>query len=155
MIKKLTRFQLFILASILFFVAFSLILFAVYPNYTLDFATIRLAISLFTAVLLVAIAFRHPKRTTAVIPSFNIDIEKIESLKRFHVEFVIVENSYLPEIRKSLSESALIEAPLSDTESSLLVVGTTDQADSISEILRRFHARAASARITVSSVSIV
>ena len=153
MLKKLTRFQLFILASILFFVAFSLILFAVFPDYTLDFVTIRLAISVFTTVIFVMTAFRYPKRTTAVIHSSNIDVEKIESLKRFHVEFVIVENTALPEIRKSMQDSTVIEAPLSDTESSLLVVGTMNQADSTSEILR-FHARAALARITVSSVSI-
>jgi hypothetical protein len=60
----MTRFQLFILALILGFAAFSLILFALSPDYVLDLSTIRLGVSVFTAIILVASAFRYRKRST-------------------------------------------------------------------------------------------
>lgn len=84
------------------------------------------------------------KRSIQAISNYNIDLGKIESMRRFRVEFVIVETADLPEIRKSLPESTLIEAPVSDKESALLVVGTPDQADRISKSLRSFDARAIS-----------
>ncbi len=84
------------------------------------------------------------KRSIGAISSYNIDLGKLESMRRFHVEFVIVETFDLPEIRKSLPDSAIIDASVSPKESALLVVGTPDQADRISKSLRSFDARTVS-----------
>lgn len=84
------------------------------------------------------------KRSIGVISSYNIDLGKIESMKRFRVEFVIIETVDLPEIRKSLPDSTLIDSPVSERESALLVIGTPDQADRISKTLRSFDARTVS-----------
>ncbi len=81
------------------------------------------------------------KRSIEAISSYNIDLGKLESMRRFRVDFVIVETSDLPEIRKSLPESTIFDSPVSDKESALLVVGTADQADRISKSLRSFDAR--------------
>lgn len=84
------------------------------------------------------------KRSIEAISDYNIDLGKIESMTRFHVEFVIVETLDLPEIRKSLPDSTLIDSPVSPKESALLVVGTPEQADRISKSLRSFDARTVS-----------
>ena len=81
------------------------------------------------------------KRSVGTISNYNIDMGKIESMRRFHVEFVIVNTADLVEIRKSLPDSTLIDAPISDKESALLVIGTVDQTDRISKSLRSFDAR--------------
>ncbi len=81
------------------------------------------------------------KRSIEVVSSYNIDLSKIESMHRFHVEFVIVETADLAEIRKSFPESTIIDAPVTGKESAVLVVGTPEQADRISKSLRSFDAR--------------
>ena len=81
------------------------------------------------------------KRSIGTISNYNVDLGKIESMQRFHVEFVIVNTADLGEIRKSLPNSTLIDAPISDKESALLLIGTADQSDRISKSLRSFDAR--------------
>ena len=81
------------------------------------------------------------KRSIGTISNYNMDLGKIESMRRFHVEFVIVSTADLAEIRKSLPDSTLVDAPIPDKESALLLIGTADQSDRISKSLRSFDAR--------------
>ena len=84
------------------------------------------------------------QRALGALATYNIDLASLEGMKRFHVEFVILETQDLEELNKSLPESTVIAAQLTEKESAVLVVGSTDQTDRISKTLRSFDARTVS-----------
>ncbi|MFI5420953.1 MAG: hypothetical protein ACHQ1H_08300, partial [Nitrososphaerales archaeon] len=63
------------------------------------------------------------RRALGALANYNIDLGALERMRRFHAEFVIVDKAALPELRKSLPESTLIDTSLSEKESALLVIG--------------------------------
>ncbi|MDA4111341.1 MAG: hypothetical protein OK439_02300 [Thaumarchaeota archaeon] len=84
------------------------------------------------------------QRALGTLANYNIDLGLVESIHRFHVEFVIVGSKDLPELKKSLVESTLIDVPLSEKESAVLVIGTREQRDRISKTLRSFDSKSVS-----------
>lgn len=81
------------------------------------------------------------RRAIGTLSKYNVDLGVISRLRRFHVEFVIVETADLEELRKSMPESTTISAQISEKETALLVVGTSEQADRIAKTLRSFDAK--------------
>ena len=75
------------------------------------------------------------------ISSFSIDLSLVSSMTRFHVELVIVDTSDVAELKRSLPESTVMDAPVSEKESLALVIGTRDQSERITKSLRSFDAR--------------
>ena len=62
-------------------------------------------------------------------------------MKRFHVELVILDSEDASELKKSLPESLLLVAPISEKESLALVIGSVDQSERITKSLRSFDVR--------------
>lgn len=81
------------------------------------------------------------QRALGSLSFYDVNLAAIESMKRFHLEFVIVETQDLEEITKSIPETTIIQTRLTERESSILVIGSIDQTDRISKTLRSFDAR--------------
>ncbi|HXQ92264.1 MAG TPA: V-type ATPase 116kDa subunit family protein, partial [Nitrososphaerales archaeon] len=79
--------------------------------------------------------------TLRALSSFSIDLSLVTSMKRFHVELVILDSEDASELKKSLPESLLLVAPISEKESLALVIGSVDQSDRITKSLRSFDVR--------------
>ncbi|MDA4130223.1 MAG: hypothetical protein OK457_05595 [Thaumarchaeota archaeon] len=75
------------------------------------------------------------------LSSFQTDLSKVSSMRRFHVEFVIADISDLEELRRTLPESTILSSPISDKEAAVLVIGDAGQADRISKSLRSFDVK--------------
>ncbi|MHB1908782.1 MAG: V-type ATP synthase subunit I [Nitrososphaerales archaeon] len=81
------------------------------------------------------------RSSISALSSYHIDLAALESVKRFHVEFLIVESTDIQELRRSIPEAAVIEVPFTERESAILVIGNATDDEKISKALRSFDPR--------------
>lgn len=79
------------------------------------------------------------KEALKLVSEFSIDFRKFTALKRFHVVFAVITAKDLPEIRKSLPDSIVIDATLTKTESVVVVAAPKSRADLVEKVLRSFE----------------
>jgi len=70
--------------------------------------------------------------------SINLDLEEMNSLKRFHAKMFIVDAKELPEIERTFDDLAIIKMELNETKVALVIIGTREDAERISKVLRSF-----------------
>lgn len=84
------------------------------------------------------------QRALGTLARYSINLAALETMKRFHAEFVIVESKDVDELTNSIPECSVIGTQLTEKESAVLVIGAKDQSDRLSKTLRSFDARAVS-----------
>jgi V/A-type H+-transporting ATPase subunit I len=73
-----------------------------------------------------------------VAASVNLDLTKVNSLKRFHANMFIVNAKEVPEIERTLDDLPIIKMGLNEMKIALVIFGTSEDSERIGKVLRSF-----------------
>lgn len=76
--------------------------------------------------------------TLKVLLEFNIDLARLQRLKRFYSIFTVVETGTVEEIKRSLPTSSVIDAPIGKNLTALLIVSLRGEEERVDRVLRGF-----------------
>ena len=79
------------------------------------------------------------KEALKLVSGFSIDFRQFTSLKRFHVVFAVAASKDLLEIKNSLPDSIIIDSPLTETESAVVIASPKAIGATVEKVLRSFE----------------
>ncbi len=76
--------------------------------------------------------------TIKVVSNINIELDKLNRLKRFYAAMFVVNNKDLEEIRRSLEGVTILNIPLDEVNTALMIISIKSDAERIVKVLRSF-----------------
>jgi V/A-type H+-transporting ATPase subunit I len=76
-----------------------------------------------------------------LIAGVAIDLSILQRLRRFSITFAIASAKDVREVRGSLPDHYVLDAPLTKTESAVLIAGSAREADRVEKVLRSFEVK--------------
>jgi len=73
-----------------------------------------------------------------VVSNINIELDKLNRLKRFYAAMFVVNNKDLEEIRRSLEGATILNIPLDELNTALMIISIKSDSERIVKVLRSF-----------------